>query len=126
MSGDENEISIGSPLGIPLQILSALDRLPVLVHTQDCEVEVISWKSKIVGVAAEERHLLLGREYEPHIRVLLVAIQPVLATLIERNNVGTKTRFIQTFLLNLCLFRFARIERLLLGHAAFYRALNPR
>ena len=55
---------------------------------------------KLSGIAAEEGDLLLGREDQPHVGVLLVAIEPVLAALVERHHVGAQAGFLQAFALD--------------------------
>src|SRR5258706_4109727 len=113
MARNENKITIARALRIPFQILFALNRTPVVVHAKQREVEVISWEREVVGIAAEECHLLLWSKHEPYVGVFLVSVQPVLAALIERDDIGSKTRLIEAFLLNSCLLAFARGERLL-------------
>ncbi len=87
---DEHRFLIGGAFRVPLQVLVGLDRLAVLVDAEDGEVEIVTRIREVVGIAAEERHLLFGREHEPHVRVFLVAVQPVLRALIERHDVRPK------------------------------------
>src|SRR5262245_26546491 len=98
MSGNEDQIAVCGAFSIPLQIVFRLDRLAVFVHAQNGEVEVVSREREIVWIAAEECHLLLRREYETHIGVLFIAIEPVLAALIKRHDVGTKSRLVEALL----------------------------
>ena len=65
-------------------------RNAVLVGAEEREVEVVARIGEVVGIAAEERHLLLGREDEADVGVLLVAIEPVLRALVERDDVGAQ------------------------------------
>src|SRR5215468_5226823 len=101
MSGNENQIAVGRSLAIPLQVVFRLDRLPVFVHAQNCEIEVISRKREIVWIAAEECHLLLRREYKTHVGIFLIAIEPILAALVERHDIGSEARLVEALFRNL-------------------------
>src|SRR5262245_66530753 len=101
MSGNENQITIDGAPGIPLQIVFGLDWLSVFIHAQDGKVEVVSRECEVVWIAAEERHLLLRCEYETHIGVFFIAIEPVFAALIKRHDVGTKARLVEALFLYL-------------------------
>ena len=84
MAGDEDQFAIGRALRAPLQIVGGVDRLAVLIDAEDRHVEVVAGIGEVVRIAAKEGHLLLGRKDEADIGVLLVAIEPVFATLVER------------------------------------------
>jgi len=87
VAGDEYEFLIGRPLWVPLQVVVGFDRLVVLVDAEDREVEVVAWIGEVVGIPTKERHLLLGREDEPHVDVLLVSVLPVLRALVHHHDV---------------------------------------
>ena len=52
---------------------------------------------KLVRVAAEEGDLLFGRENQSHVRIFLVAVEPVFAALIQRYDVGAEARAFLAF-----------------------------
>src|SRR6266571_1344708 len=124
MAGHKDQIAVCRAFRVPLQILFALHRTSVFINAKQGKIEVVSRKSEVVRIAAEERSLLFGSKDEPNLRVLFVSVQPVLAAFIKRNDIRTKTGFIEALFLNFCLFTLARIERLLFGHAGLHRALN--
>jgi hypothetical protein len=83
----------------------------------------VAAETEIVGIAAEECHLLLGRKDEPHIGVFLVGVEPVFAALIERDNVGRRPVLSRLSWIFAC---SALRASSLLGHTALDGALNPR
>ena len=87
------EVNTGSPsLGAgrgPRQEVLRHERLAVLVDAPQRHVEAIPREGEVVGVAAVERRVELGREDEPHVGELLVEIQVVLAALVERDDLGS-------------------------------------
>ena len=100
IAGDEHQLAIGRALRIPLEIVLALDGPAVLIHAEQREIQVVAGIREVVGIAAKERDLLLRREDDPHIRVFLVAIQPVFPALIERDHVGAEAGLFQAFALD--------------------------
>ena len=100
MAGDEYQLAIGRAFRIPLEIVAALDGLAVLIHAEQREIQIVAGIGEVVGIAAEERDLLLRREDDPHIRVFLVAIQPVFPALIQRDHVGAEAGLLQAFALD--------------------------
>ena len=123
MAGDEDQLAVRRALRGPFQIVLALDRLAVLVHAEERHVEVVARIREVVGIAAEERDLLLGREDQPDVGVFLVAIQPVLAALVERHDVGPQAGLVEAFFLDARDLGLPRVERLLLAVAP---GLAPR
>ncbi len=63
-----------------------LDRLAILIKTQETDVERIARKVEIVRVAAEEGGLELRREDQPDVGVLVALVELVLAALVEADD----------------------------------------
>ena len=74
MTGHEDEVPVGRAFRIPLQIIFDLDRTSVFVDAQQREVEVEAGVGEVVGIAAEERHLLLRCKHEAYVGILLVPV----------------------------------------------------
>ena len=110
MSRDEYRLVFGGSAGIPFQEMLGADWRAVLVHAKDREVEVVTRIGKVVRVAAEEGHLLLGREHQPDVGVLLVTVEPILCALVERHDVGPQAGSIEAFFLDLCNLSLACLE----------------
>ena len=89
--------SSAAPFGIPLQVVLAVDRLAVLVNAEQRHVEVVARIGEVVRIAAEESDLLFRREHQAHVGVLLVAVEPVFAALVERNHVGAQAGLLLGF-----------------------------
>ena len=117
IAGDEHQIACRGALRIPLQIVRALDRLAIFVNAKKGHVEVVARIGEIIRVAAEERGLALRREDQPHIGVFLVAVKPVFAAMIERNDVGAQPGFLLTLPLDLRDVGLAGIQSFLIAHA---------
>src|SRR5262245_18624121 len=81
-------------------------------------------KVEIIGITTEKCRLLFGCKSDPDVGIFLIAIEPVLPALIERDDVGAKSCLVETFFLNLCLLCLSRIESLLLRHSRLDGALN--
>src|SRR5262249_3285934 len=64
-------------------------------------IEVVARVLEVVGVAAEESDATLGREDEADVGVLLVAIEVILPTLVERDHIAAEAGLVGRFLLNL-------------------------
>ena len=71
MAGDEDQLVVRDAVLAPLQIVLDLGRLVVLVDAEEADVEVEARVLEVVRVAAEEGDLLLGREDEADVGVLL-------------------------------------------------------
>ena len=82
-----------------------------------------SWRGigEVVGVAAVERGLLLGGEDQLDLGVLLVAVEPVLAALVERDHVGAQAGLLQALALDLGDGRLLGLQRLDRVHALLDR-----
>ena len=86
----------------PRQVVRHRGGLAVFIHAKEADVEVVSGKFKIVGIAAKERNLLFGCKHEPHISVLFQPIEMVTRSLIERNDVASQARCRKRFFFNRC------------------------
>ena len=124
MTGDKDQVAVRRALRIPLQIVVAVDRLAILIDAEDRHVQVVAGIGEVVRVAAEERRLLLGRKHQPHIGVLLVAIEPVFAAVVERHHVGAQTGLVGAFLFDRCDGRIARLQRGFLVGDALGRGID--
>ena len=113
--GYEDEFVIGRALRIPLQVFLALDGLAVLVHAEQRHIEIVAREGEIVRVAAEIGGLLLRREDDADVGVLLIAVEPVLAALVERDHFGAEPRLLLAFPLDAGDGGLAGRERLLDG-----------
>ena len=60
-----------------------LRRLVVFVGPEEADVEVVAGIFEVVGVAAEERDVEFGSEDQPDVGVFFVAVQVVLAPLVQ-------------------------------------------
>ena len=100
MAGDENEVA-GFWSGLaPLEEVRRVNRLAVLVDAEETDVEVEARILEVVGVAAEEGDGVLRREDEADIGVFLVAVQVILAALVERDHVAAQFRLVERFFLD--------------------------
>ena len=73
MPGDEDQLVVGRAGLAPVQKVLELDRLVVFIDAEEADIEVVARILEIVRVAAEKRDVLLRREHQPHVGVLLVA-----------------------------------------------------
>ena len=64
------------------------------------DVEAEARELEVVHVAAERRDPLLRGEHQPDVGVLLVAVQVILAALVERDHVAALARLLGRFLLD--------------------------
>ena len=69
------------------------ERLAVVVDTEQRHVEAVAREREVVGIAAVERGVELGREHEADVGELLVEIEVILRALIERHHFGCKPVF---------------------------------
>ncbi len=118
---DERQLALLRPLRRPLEVVLGRVRLAVFVDAHERHVEVVAREVEVVRVAAEEGRLELGREDEPHVRVLLVEVEVVHAALIERDHVGAKARRLRRLGLDAADLGLARARR---RSASFIPALT--
>src|SRR5258707_9815845 len=67
----------------------AVERAAVTIDPHIADIEVVARELEIVGIAAEERDRLLGREHQPHVLVTAALVESVEAALIERDDGAT-------------------------------------
>src|SRR5437773_3305967 len=126
MTRDEHQIPVCGALWVPFQVIRALDRLAVFVDPEQREVEVVARIREVVRIASEESSLVLGSENQPHVRVLLVAVEPVFTALIERDHVGPQAGLLQALAFDVG-YRFLSDRELVSGVLrALQRVLDPR
>ena len=123
--GDEHQVAVAHALRRPAEVRRGHDRLAALVGPHQADVEVVAGKGEVVGVAAEEGHRLLGGEDEPHVRVLPVLVELVLAALVEAHHVAAQLRARGALVLDRGGRGLARLARLGVGHLRLHRALHP-
>ena len=97
----------------------------VFVGPEQADVEVVARELEVVGVAAEERDLLLRCEYQPHIGVLLGAIEVICSPLPESHHVAPQARRCERLLFDLGHHRPAGSKRLIGRHRHRDGRLHP-
>jgi len=100
--------------------------LAVLVGPEERDVQVVAGEGEVVGVAAEVGDLLLGREDEAHVRVLLVGIEVVHRALVQRDHVAALARLAAALLLDARDLGLARGVGGRVRHGRRHRAQHPR
>ena len=125
MAADESEFAIARTFGVPFQKMLGLGRLSIFVGAEDADIEIEARILEVIGIAAVERRLLLGREDDPHIVVAFVAIQIVNAALIERDHIGAQPGRVLALFLDRGDGRTARLPRIIGRHFRTHRALHP-
>ena len=115
--GHEGEVA-GLETGAgPLEEVLGLVGLAVLVDAEEGEVQVVAREGEVVGVAAEEGDLHLRREDQAHVGVLLVAVDPVLAALVEGHVLAGEATLLLHGLLDLLDLDLTGLLGVLLGQA---------
>ena len=85
MAGDEHRIAGIRAVPVEAQAIRGFGRLAVLVGAQDRHVQAPARELEVVRIAAELRDTALRREYQAHVFIALVLVEPVLTALIERH-----------------------------------------
>ena len=83
MTGDEGQLAHAHPFGAEGQESRGMIGLAVLIDPEQREIQVVAGVSVVVRVATKGRDLQLWRRGQAHIRELAVAVEPVLAALVE-------------------------------------------
>src|SRR5687767_14193521 len=81
MARDKREVALLRAVLGPFDIVLNLRRLVILVHAKETHIEAVPGKLEVVRIAAEKGDLLLGREYEADVCILLESIYVVRAAL---------------------------------------------
>ena len=97
----KHEIARGNRLPAPREVVRHPCWLAILIGPEETDVEVVAGKLEVVGIAAEECDLLLGREDEPHVGIFLGSVKMVEATLMERDHVAPQAGGGERLLLDL-------------------------
>ena len=113
---DEDEVAVRHPRRREREVRLRLRGLAVLVGPYQADVDVVAGEGEVVGVAAKKCDLLLRSKHQPHIRVLLVAVQVELATLVELDHVAAQAGGRIAVVLDLRDRRLAGLARLPVGH----------
>ncbi len=103
VAGDEHQFVIGRAVRGHLQEVFDVRRLPVLVHAKQGHIQTVARVLEIVRIAAEERDASFRGPHEPHVRVLLVAVQVILGTTVERDDVTPQAGLIERLLFDLAI-----------------------
>ena len=98
MAGDEHQFAVARAGLAPLQVMRRLRGLAVLVGAEQADVEVEARVLEVVRVAAEEGDLLFGREDQPDVGVFLVAVEVILAALVEGDHVAAQAGLVERLL----------------------------
>src|SRR5215831_7308463 len=83
----ENQFAVVRPIGIEFEKVLNLCRLTIFVHSKKADIEIVPRILEIVGVTAEEGHLLLRREDQPHVVITFVSVKMISAALVQRNDI---------------------------------------
>ncbi len=121
---DEDELAVLGALGVHLEEVLDLRRLPLLVGAEDGHVEVVARVSEVVVVAAEEGGLELGREHHADVVVLLVTVEAVLGAPVERHDLAAEALGLEALRLEGRDGRLALLARLRRRGARLHRALD--
>ena len=124
MARHKNQVARRRTPAIPLQVVVGVDGLAVLIHAIERHVDVVTRISKVVRITAKKCCLLLGRKYQPHVGIRLILIQPVFATVVERDHIRAKTSGLLALFLNGRSLCFLSFQRLRLIRNSFGRILN--
>lgn len=124
MAGEEHEVAFLRAGEVPLEEMIHLGRLAVFVGAKDRDIEIVAGILEVVGIAAEERRLLLGREDEADVGVNLVAVKVVARALVERDDVAAQAGGVEGFLFDRGLGGVARGEHLGGRHVGAHRGVH--
>lgn len=91
----EDEVVFLRTFRAPAQPVLGVQRLAVLVDSEEREVQFVAREGEVVGVAAEGCDGLLGRAHQAHVIEGAVAVQPVLAALVELDRFGLEPGFLR-------------------------------
>ena len=83
----ENQFAVVWPIGIEFEKVLDLCRLAIFVHPKKADIEIVPRILEVVGVTAEEGHLLLRREDQPHVIITFVPVKMVRTALVECDDI---------------------------------------
>ena len=83
----ENKFAVVRPIGIEFEKVLDLCRLAIFVHPKKADIQIVPGILEIIGIPAEEGHLLLGREDQPHVVITFVPVKMERAALVECDDI---------------------------------------
>ena len=86
-AANKNQFAVGRPLGIEFKKVLDLRWLAIFVNAEQADIEIVARILEIVGITAEESHLLFGGEDQADVVIALVSIEMVRAALIQGNDI---------------------------------------
>ncbi len=92
IAGDEYRIARARSGGIPGQVIGGHGGNVVRVEPQEGHIQVEAGEVEIVRIAAEEGHGELRREGQAHVGIAAVAVQHVLAAVIQADHLAAQVR----------------------------------
>ena len=122
----ENKFAVVGPIGIEFEKVLDLCGLAIFVHPKKADIEIVPGILEVVGITAEEGHLLLRREDQPHVVITFVLVKVVGAALVKCDDIRPQPGFIFAFLFNGSDGRVARLGSLIARHAGFQCAGDAR
>lgn len=125
VAGDKCQLALGRAIPAPLEVVGDLDRLVVLVNSEQAKIEVETGILKIVGIASEEGDLLFGREGQADIGVTFESVEMVLSTLIQRHHVAAQACLVEGFFFDFRDDLPAGSEGVLGTHAGRHGGVHP-
>ena len=115
MPGHEDQLVVADAARAPAQVMLDFGRLIILIDPEETDVEIEAGVLEVVRIAAEKGDVLLWREDQAHVGVLLVAIEVIQPALIEGHDVASHSRLLQRLFLDGVHHRLARPLLRLLG-----------
>ncbi len=83
---------------IPFEVIRRFKRLSMLVNPEEADIEVKAGKLKVIGVAAKETGLLLGRKNEADVGIFFVAVEIVARSPEESDHFADQAGLVERFL----------------------------
>ena len=98
VAGNENQFTVAGAGLAPLEVMRRLGGLAVLVGAEQADVEVEPGVFEVVRVAAVEGDLFFRSEDEADVRIFLVAVEVILAALVERDHFAAEAGLVEGLL----------------------------
>ncbi len=124
--GQEHQFPVVRTFAAPLQIVIHFDRNAVFVSAEERDVQVVARILEVVRIAAEKGDIELRREHQPHVGVLLVAIEMILAAVVKRDHIAAQPGTVERFLFNRIDGRAPRSLSRARGHLGLDRRVDAR
>ena len=100
MAGDEDEVTRGRARRRPRKPVAGDKRAAAVVYADEGQVQVESREHEVVWIATEERCVELGSEHEPDVLEPAIAVEVVLATVIQRDHFASHAIVLRAFTLD--------------------------